>query len=225
MFASPSMGRRRTSGPGGWPTFVDTRRWTELRFAPRRTRRRDRGRCRRRVHTPSSQRASGRTVLDLAHEACLDALADAGLDVAEVDGVGSFMVMHDSVQVPGRRDDAGACPSLRWSVDLDLGGQAPCHLVGGWRPGRSRPGRPATWSCFRALNGRCGPRVGTMEFDGPGAPCRYPIGYDAYLMYVAMWAQRFLAETGQGVRRPRRRRGGPARVRGGERARSSPPTR
>ena len=37
-----------------------------------------------------------------------------------------------------------------------------------------------------------------MAFDGPGAPWRYPIGYDAYLMYVAMWAQRFLAETGQG---------------------------
>ena len=31
-----------------------------------------------------------------------------------------------------------------------------------------------------------------------GAQYRYPIGYDAYLMYVAMWAQRFLLETGQG---------------------------
>jgi acetyl-CoA acetyltransferase len=37
-----------------------------------------------------------------------------------------------------------------------------------------------------------------MTFDGPAASWRYPIGYDAYLMYVAMWAQRFLAETGQG---------------------------
>jgi acetyl-CoA acetyltransferase len=37
-----------------------------------------------------------------------------------------------------------------------------------------------------------------MTFDGPGAAWRYPIGYDAYLMYCAMWAQRFLAETGQG---------------------------
>ena len=38
-----------------------------------------------------------------------------------------------------------------------------------------------------------------MEFAGRGAQYRYPIGYDAYLMYVAMWAQRFLAETGQGA--------------------------
>jgi acetyl-CoA acetyltransferase len=51
---------------------------------------------------------------------------------------------------------------------------------------------------FRAMNGRSGQRVGTMEFHGMGAQFRYPIGYDAYLMYVAMWAQRFLHETGQG---------------------------
>ncbi len=37
-----------------------------------------------------------------------------------------------------------------------------------------------------------------MAFPGPAAQYRYPIGYDAYLMYVAMWAQRFLLETGQG---------------------------
>jgi acetyl-CoA acetyltransferase len=37
-----------------------------------------------------------------------------------------------------------------------------------------------------------------MQFAGMGAQYRYPIGYDAYLMYVAMWAQRFLLETGQG---------------------------
>jgi acetyl-CoA acetyltransferase len=48
------------------------------------------------------------------------------------------------------------------------------------------------------MNGRSGPRVGTMQFSGMGAQYRYPIGYDAYLMYVAMWGQRFLHETGQG---------------------------
>jgi acetyl-CoA acetyltransferase len=37
-----------------------------------------------------------------------------------------------------------------------------------------------------------------MQFAGGGGQYRYPIGYGAYLMYVAMWAQRFLAETGQG---------------------------
>jgi len=37
-----------------------------------------------------------------------------------------------------------------------------------------------------------------MQFSGMGAQFRYPIGYDAYMMYVAMWAQRFLHETAQG---------------------------
>jgi acetyl-CoA acetyltransferase len=48
------------------------------------------------------------------------------------------------------------------------------------------------------MNGRSGDRVGTMQFAGMGAQFRYPIGYDAYMMYVAMWGQRFLYETGQG---------------------------
>ena len=51
---------------------------------------------------------------------------------------------------------------------------------------------------YRALNGRSGARVGSMHFAGMGGQYRYPIGYGAYLMYVGMWAQRFLYETGQG---------------------------
>jgi acetyl-CoA acetyltransferase len=90
-----------------------------------------------------------------------------------------------------------AVPGLRWSVDLDLGGQAPCHLVG-LAASAIESGRADVVVLYRAMNGRSGPRVGTMTFDGPAASWRYPIGYDAYLMYVAMWAQRFLAETGQG---------------------------
>ena len=54
---------------------------------------------------------------------------DAGLAANEVDGIGSFMVMHDSVKCQAVATTL-AVPGLRWSVDLDLGGQAPCHLVG-----------------------------------------------------------------------------------------------
>jgi acetyl-CoA acetyltransferase len=38
-----------------------------------------------------------------------------------------------------------------------------------------------------------------MQFSGDAGQYRYPIGYSAYMMYIAMWAQRFLYETGQGV--------------------------
>lgn len=142
-------------------------------------------------------RASGRSVLDLAHAACADALDDAGIPASDVDGVGSFMVMHDSVKCQAVATTL-AVPGLRWSVDLDLGGQAPCHLVG-LAASAIATGHAEVVVLFRAMNGRSGPRVGTMTFDGPAAAWRYPIGYDAYLMYCAMWAQRFLAETGQGA--------------------------
>ena len=147
-------------------------------------------------YTPFS-RDSGCSVLDLARAACADALSDAGLAHSDVDGVGSFMVMHDSVKCQAVATTL-ATGDLRWSVDLDLGGQAPCHLVG-LASSAIATGQADVVVLYRAMNGRSGPRVGTMTFDGPGAAWRYPIGYDAYLMYCAMWAQRFLAETGQGA--------------------------
>jgi len=145
-------------------------------------------------HTELSK-ASGRSVLDLATEACARAIADAGLAPGEVDGVASFMVMHDSVPTQALATTL-ALPQLRYSLDLDLGGQAPCHLVV-QAAAAIRTGQAANVVVFRALNGRSGARVGTMQFHGMGAQYRYPIGYDAYMMYVAMWGQRFLHETGQ----------------------------
>jgi acetyl-CoA acetyltransferase len=147
-------------------------------------------------YTPFTK-ASGQSVLDLAHAAAADALTDAGLTGQDVDGVGSFMVMHDSVKCQAVATTL-AVHGLRWSVDLDLGGQAPCHLVG-LASSAIATGQADVIVLYRALNGRSGARVGTMTFDGPAAPWRYPIGYDAYLMYCAMWAQRFLAETDQGA--------------------------
>ncbi len=140
-------------------------------------------------------RHSGRSVLDLATEACARAVDDAGLAPAEVDGMASFMVMHDSVPCQAVATTL-AIPQLGYAVDVDLGGQAPCHLVL-QAAAAVASGQASHVVVFRALNGRSGPRVGTMQFHGMGAQYRYPIGYDAYMMYVAMWAQRFLHETGQ----------------------------
>lgn len=139
-------------------------------------------------------RGSGRSVLDLAAEACAAAVDDAGLDRGEVDGVASFSVMHDSVPCQAVATTL-ALPEQRLLLDVDLGGQAPCHLVG-LAAAAIGAGMARNIVIFRAMNGRSGPRVGTMQFSGMGAQFRYPIGYDAYLMYVAMWASRFLHETG-----------------------------
>ena len=141
-------------------------------------------------------KASGASVLSLADQAARAAIADAGLTPADIDGIASFMVMHDSVPTVALATSL-ALPTLRWQLDLDLGGQAPCHLVA-QAAAAIATGQARHVLVFRAMNGRSGPRVGTMQFHGGGAPYRYPIGYDAYLMYVAMWGQRFLYETGQG---------------------------
>ena len=142
-------------------------------------------------------RDSGRSVLSLATEACRAAADDAGVDISEVDGISTFMVMHDSVPAQAVATTL-ALQGLRFSVDADLGGQAPCYLV--WLAAMAvETGRARHVLVFRALNGRSGPRVGTMQFHGMGGQFRYPLGYDAYMMYVAMWAQRFLHETGQGA--------------------------
>lgn len=140
---------------------------------------------------------SGRSVLALATEACRAAVADAGLATADVDGLASFMVMHDSVPTQAVATTL-ALPQVRFSLDVDLGGQAPCHLVTQAAAAVST-GQARHVVVYRAMNGRSGSRVGTMQFHGMGAQFRYPVGYDAYLMYVAMWGQRFLHETGQGA--------------------------
>jgi acetyl-CoA acetyltransferase len=142
-------------------------------------------------------RESKRSVLDLATQACADALDDAGMAASEVDGIASYMVMHDSVPCQA----VGTClavPELRVALDVDLGGQGPSYLV--WLAANLvETGAARAVLVFRAMNGRSGDRVGTMEFFGMGAQFRYPIGFDAYMMYCAMWAQRFLHETGQGA--------------------------
>ncbi|HEV7680383.1 MAG TPA: acetyl-CoA acetyltransferase [Candidatus Dormibacteraeota bacterium] len=142
-------------------------------------------------------RRSGRSVLDLAAEACGNAIEDAGLDRADVDGVASFMVMHDSVPCQAVAT-ALALGDQRLLLDVDLGGQGPCYLVT-LAAAAVTSGIARNVVVFRAMNGRSGNRVGTMQFAGMGAQYRYPIGYDAYLMYVAMWGQRFLHETGGGA--------------------------
>jgi acetyl-CoA acetyltransferase len=104
--------------------------------------------------------------------------------------------MHDSVPAVAVATALGL-PGLRFALDADLGGQAPCHLVG-LAATAVASGQARNVLVFRAMNGRSGARVGTMQFAGMGAQYRYPIGYNAYLMYCAMWARRFLLETGQG---------------------------
>src|SRR4051812_42671506 len=68
------------------------------------------------------------TVLALATEACRAAIEDAGLSPAEVDGIVSFSLYNDSVPTQAIASTL-AIDHLAYSVDLNLGGQAPCFSV------------------------------------------------------------------------------------------------
>jgi acetyl-CoA acetyltransferase len=145
-------------------------------------------------YTPFT-RASRCSTLELARKACVAALADAGLTAKQVDGIASFMVMSDSAPTQAVATVLGV-PELRIGLDVNLGGQAPCFLVA-QAAAAIESGQAETVLVYRAMNGRSGPRVGSMEFSGGAGQYRYPIGYSAYMMYVAMWAQRYLHETNQ----------------------------
>jgi acetyl-CoA acetyltransferase len=140
-------------------------------------------------------KASGRSVLDLATEASARAVADAGLSPADVDGVASFRFLEDSVPAQAVATALGSTGS-NWLVDLNLGGQAPCYLVT-QAAMAVHLGMARHVVVFRALNGRSGARVGTNRVPGPGTDFRYPVGLTAYVQYIALWARRFLIETGQ----------------------------
>lgn len=139
-------------------------------------------------------RKSGRTVLSLAAEAARNALADAGMAKDAVDGVASFSVLNDSVSCEAVAT-ALALPGLRYVLDFQQGGQSP-SIITYQAATAVATGQAEAVLVFRALNGRSGVRVGSGSFAGGAAQFRYPIGYNAYLMYIAMWARRYMHEVG-----------------------------
>lgn len=138
---------------------------------------------------------SGRSVLALATEAARAALEDSGLDPGQIDGMASFSLNADSVSSHSVATTIGTGP-LGYVADFNFGGQSPCYMVEQCAAAL-QAGQADYIVAFRALNGRSGARVGTGALPGPGAQYRYPIGYGSWAMYMAMWAQRYLGETGQ----------------------------
>ena len=139
-------------------------------------------------------RASGRSVLSLAIEACSAAVSDAGVSPRDVDGIVTYSLLNDSVY--GQAVAAGlGGPELTLAVDLSLGGQAPCFAVS-LAAMAVETGLATNVLVFRALNGRSGMRIGSTGYESLTSSYRYPLGFGAYPQYIAMWARRFMIETG-----------------------------
>ena len=140
-------------------------------------------------------RNSGRAVQDLAIEACRAAIEDAGLRPHQVDGVMSYSFNNDSAPSQAIATGLGM-HDVSWTLDSALGGQAPCYLVLAAAQAIAS-GAARAVVIHRALNGRSGNRVGVARLPGPAADQRYAIGFDAYAQNIALWARRYLIETGQ----------------------------
>jgi acetyl-CoA acetyltransferase len=140
-------------------------------------------------------KSSGRSVMSLATEACRAAVQDAGVPIADVDGIISFSFNNDSVSSQGVAT-ALALPRPRYLTSTELGGQAPCFLIM-QAAAAVDAGLATNVLVFRALNGRSGQRVGSTRVHGTGPDVRHPFGLTAYPQLIAMWARRYLIETGQ----------------------------
>ena len=142
----------------------------------------------------SISRCSGRSVLSLALDAARAAVVDAGLDVGDVDGIVSFSWQNDSVSTQALATALGL-PHAHYLLDTSLGGQAPCFLVANAAMA-VHCGMARNVIVVRALNGRSGERVGSRRSTGGSSSYRAPIGLTAYPQLIALWARRYMIETG-----------------------------
>jgi acetyl-CoA acetyltransferase len=139
-------------------------------------------------------KASGRSVLALAAEACRAAIADAGLHPSDIDGVVTYQYLGDSVPAQAVAVALGM-GDLAHTLDSGLAGQAPCYLVA-HAATMIGTGIARNIVVYRALNGRSGQRVGSARTTGEAADLRYAAGLTAYPQTIATWARRFMIDTG-----------------------------
>lgn len=139
-------------------------------------------------------RSSGRSVLSLAREAALNACLSAGLDPQDVDGVIEFSMYDDSVPAEAVGAALGA-GDLKYALDFAQGGQSAAHMVAHAAMVVAL-GFAENVIVLRAMNGRSGVRIGQQAAVSGGTEYRYPLGFNAYPQQAAMWARRYMIETG-----------------------------
>ena len=135
-------------------------------------------------------RNSGRTTLAMAAEACRTAVHDAGVDLADVDGMICFEA-GDSVG-PLAVSSAIGIPELAWNIDTLGGGNVVANVIA-TAGAVIDAGLCRSVLVYRSLNGRSGHRFGTatgrLEVGGE-LQFEAPHGYLVPPQWIAMWARR-----------------------------------
>jgi acetyl-CoA acetyltransferase len=140
---------------------------------------------------------SGRSELQLACEATLAALRDCGLEPGDVDGLVTF-VMDSTLEIELAR--SLGIGELTFFSRIHYGGGAPCATVQQAAMAIAA-GVADVVVCYRAFNERSETRFGTGAQDLPLQPSQWgnwysPHGLLTPAAWVAMFAQRYLYETG-----------------------------
>ena len=135
-------------------------------------------------------RASGRTTKAMAVSACQNALADAGLEAATIDGMTTYQV-NDSAH-PMDVAWALGITELAWANSQYAGGNAVAEQIA-TAAAMIEAGNCRAVLVYRSLNGRSGHRFATVEgpmevegelqFDAPS-------GFLVPPQWFAMWARR-----------------------------------
>jgi acetyl-CoA acetyltransferase len=140
--------------------------------------------------------ASGRTTRAMAVEACRQALDDAGLGIADVDGICTFMVNDSASAIDvgwalGRDD-------MAWCNTMLAGGNAVADQIA-TAAAVIEAGLCRGVLLYRSLNGRSGHRFGTvtgpMTVEGD-MQVDVSSGFLVPPQWFAMWARRHQLETG-----------------------------
>ncbi len=139
---------------------------------------------------------SGRSTLHMACEAILAALADAGLQPNDIDGI-IKMSANDDIQEIDLLRSLGLS-NLRVFHDVPHGGGAACGTVTGAARAIAA-GAADVIVCFRSLNERSERRFGYSKVGGGvGGYMAYniPMGFVTPAQWVAMFGQRYLHDFG-----------------------------
>lgn len=146
-------------------------------------------------------RDSGRSVLSLACEASLKAIADAGLTVEDIDGI--VRCEQDTVRPYSLAAALGA-KNLAYWADTGPGGVAPCMMMG-LAMGAVMTGQAKAVLAFRSLNGRSetrlgagGERMASQVVGGFGTYDEFylPYGLQTAGQTFALMARRHMLEYG-----------------------------
>ncbi|RYE40606.1 MAG: hypothetical protein EOP24_40185 [Hyphomicrobiales bacterium] len=156
-------------------------------------------------------RNSGRSEWELAQEAILAALADAGIEARDVDGLVCYS--YDSV-TPAMVVRGLGMRDVRWFSDIPFGGTAQCGVIA-QAAAAIHAGIARTVVIWRALNERSGVRYGRAErhiaAEGelvqaagdktPSGQFAGPYGLHVPGQSMALWAQRYAWEAGLNAER------------------------